>query len=89
MKVSVVYALPQEQVWLPVQLSDEATLMSAIEASGILAMFPAIKLDRQKVGIFGKITALDAPLKDGDRVEIYRAITWQPPQDADDDDDDA
>ncbi|MDF0533083.1 RnfH family protein [Shewanella yunxiaonensis] len=88
MKVSVVYALPAEQVWLPVQVDEDATLLSAIEASGILAMFPAIKLDRQKVGVFGKISALDASLKDGDRVEIYRAITWQAPDDDDEDDDD-
>ncbi|QSX34203.1 RnfH family protein [Shewanella avicenniae] len=86
MKVSVVYAQPEEQVWLPVNVEQHATLMSAIEASGILAMFPSIRLDQQKVGVFGKICALDTELQDGDRVEIYRPITWVAPDDDDDDD---
>jgi len=34
-----------------------------------------IDLTEQKVGIFGK---LDAPLKPGDRVEIYRGIVADP-----------
>ncbi len=88
MKVSVVYALPSEQVWLPVEVEEEATLMEAIYTSGILDMFPAIELDTQKVGIFGRVASLDETLKSGDRVEIYRPITWQPPEEDDDDDDD-
>jgi putative ubiquitin-RnfH superfamily antitoxin RatB of RatAB toxin-antitoxin module len=30
------------------------------------------------VGIFGKLTRLDAKVADGDRVEIYRHITADP-----------
>ena len=37
-----------------------------------------IDLERQKVGIFGKITRLDTPLEEGNRVEIYRPITADP-----------
>lgn len=85
MKVSVVYALPQEQVWLPVEVEDHSTLMTAIHTSGILTIFPSIELDRQKVGIFGKVSSLEASLSDGDRVEIYRPIIWQPDDEDDDD----
>lgn len=81
MRVSVVYASADEQIWLPVEVDDEATLITAIEASGVLALFPTIQLDQQKVGVFGRIAALDAPLCEGDRVEIYRPIVW-----SDDDD---
>lgn len=88
MRVSVIYAKPDEQVWLPVNVDEHATLMSAIEASGILNMFPAIRLDQQKVGVFGKICPLDTALNSGDRVEIYRPITWVAPADDDEDDDD-
>jgi uncharacterized protein len=83
MKVSVVYAMPNEQVWLPVNVDEHATVLSAIHRSTILEMFPSINLDKQKVGVFGKVSSLDAPIRDGDRVEIYRPITWRP----DDDDD--
>ncbi|WP_417760799.1 RnfH family protein [Shewanella sp.] len=88
MKVSVVYAKPNEQVWLPVNVDEHATLLSAIEASGVLRMFPAIRLDQLKVGVFGKICSLDTELTAGDRVEIYRSITWVAPDDDDEDDDD-
>jgi putative ubiquitin-RnfH superfamily antitoxin RatB of RatAB toxin-antitoxin module len=49
--------------------------MTAIHSSGILEMFPSIALDKQKVGVFGKVSALEAVLNEGDRVEIYRPIT--------------
>ncbi|MBE3666713.1 RnfH family protein [Vibrio cincinnatiensis] len=84
MKVSVVYALPDEQVWLPVDVDQNATVLSAIQASHLLEMFPNIDLDKQKVGIFGRATPLDSELKEGDRVEIYRPLIWQP-EDEDDD----
>ncbi len=87
MKVSVVYALPEEQVWMPVNVDEHATVLSAIHGSKILEMFPSINLEKQKVGIFGKVSSLDAAIKEGDRVEIYRAITWKPDDDDEDDDD--
>ena len=86
MKVSVVYAMPSEQVWIPVEVDDEATLLTAIHQSDILNMFPDIQLDTQKVGVFGKVKPLDNLLSPGDRVEIYRPITWKPEEDDDDDD---
>ena len=88
MKVSVAYALPEEQVWLSVEVEESATLMTAIHTSGILNMFPSIELDTQKVGVFGKVSSLEATLNEGDRVEIYRPIIWTPDDDDDDDDDD-
>lgn len=86
MKVSVVYALPEEQAWIPVEVEDSATLLTAIHTSGVLNMFPSIELDKQKVGVFGKVSSLEATLNEGDRVEIYRAITWTADDDDDDDD---
>lgn len=77
-KVQVCYALPAEDMLAPVELPDGATLREAIDASGVLARFPAIDLARQKTGIFGKLAPLDAPLSDGDRVEIYRPLLVDP-----------
>jgi len=50
----------------------------AIEKSGLLTQFPEIDLDKQKIGVFGKVTRLDAVLEEGTRVEIYRPITADP-----------
>lgn len=78
MKIGIAYALPQRQVWFDVNLPDGATVKEAIEKSGILKQFPEINLETQKVGIFAKLSKLDAVLNDGDRVEIYRPITCDP-----------
>jgi putative ubiquitin-RnfH superfamily antitoxin RatB of RatAB toxin-antitoxin module len=83
MNVSIVYALPEEQTWLSVVVEESATLMTVIHTSGLLNMFPDIDLETQKVGIFGKASSLEALVNEGDRVEIYRPITWV----ADDDED--
>jgi putative ubiquitin-RnfH superfamily antitoxin RatB of RatAB toxin-antitoxin module len=45
-----------------------------------LHQYPEIDLVEQKVGVFGKISKLETPLKEGDRVEIYRKITADPQQ---------
>lgn len=78
MKIGIAYALPQRQAWFDVNLPDGATIKDAIERSGILGQFPEIDLEKNKVGIYGKVSKLDAVLNDGDRVEIYRPITCDP-----------
>lgn len=78
MKVGIAYALPQQQVWMTIEVPDGVTVKEAIERSGILRQFPDIDLGQQKVGIFSKLTRLDAVLEDGDRVEIYRPVTCDP-----------
>lgn len=78
MKVSVTYALPERQSWVELDLPEHATVRDAIEASGIPRAYPALDLATQKVGIFGKLVALEARLEPGQRVEIYRAITADP-----------
>ena len=78
MNVGVAYAARTQQVWLKLELPDGSTLRDAIERSGLLQTFPDIDLEKQRVGIFGKITKLDAQVEDGARVEIYREITADP-----------
>jgi len=78
MKVGIAYALPKRQVWITVEVHEGATIQEAIDRSGILEQFPDIDLSQQKVGIFGKVAALDAKLEEGDRVEIYRTLIADP-----------
>lgn len=87
MRVSVAYADPSQQLWLELEVPDGATAVSAIHQSGILDLCPDIQIEQQKIGVFGKFVNLDAALVDGDRVEIYRPITWQPDDEDDEDDD--
>ena len=78
MNVGVAYADKFKQVWLKLEVPDDSTVLEAIEHSGLLEQFPDIDLEKQKVGIFGKITKLDAKIEEGARVEIYREITADP-----------
>jgi putative ubiquitin-RnfH superfamily antitoxin RatB of RatAB toxin-antitoxin module len=77
-EVEVAYARPDTQVIVPVKVEKGATVEDAIQHSGILHNFMEIDLKVNKVGIFGKLTKLSAPLRQGDRVEIYRALIADP-----------
>lgn len=78
MRVTVVYALPAEQVVIELELADGATVGEAVVASGLLARFPEISLAGAAVGVFGERAALDDVLEQGDRVEIYRRLVADP-----------
>ena len=78
MQVAVAYSEHTQQIWMTIEVQDEATVRDAIERSGILRQFPQIDLGVQKVGIFGRIVKLESALRPGDRVEIYRPITCDP-----------
>ena len=77
-QVEVAYALPQQQVIMPVKLAADSTVELAIKRSGILEKFPEIVLTEFNVGIFSKLTKLESVLRDKDRVEIYRPLIADP-----------
>ena len=78
MQIGVAYSEPSQQIWLNIEVPDESSVREAIERSGILKQFPHIDLGTQKVGVFGRLVKLDAALKPGDRIEIYRGIIADP-----------
>ena len=76
--VEVAYARPEAQAIIPVRIAKGSTAEQAISESRIVERFPDIDLRENKIGIFGKITALDTVLREGDRVEIYRPLIADP-----------
>lgn len=80
--IEIVYALPNEQKIISLDVMSGTTLYEAIFQSGILASFPQIDVDNDSMGIFGK--AVKKPkeyiLEEGDRVEIYRPLLIDPKQ---------
>ena len=78
MQVGIAYSEPAQQLWVNIEVPEGTAVGEAIERSGILRQFPHIDLLTQRVGVFGKVVKLDAALKPGDRVEIYRPITADP-----------
>ena len=76
--IEVVYALPGEQTLLKRTVPAGTTVAEALQASGVLAKHPEIDMDKNKLGIFGKLTKADAVLRDKDRIEIYRPLIVDP-----------
>jgi putative ubiquitin-RnfH superfamily antitoxin RatB of RatAB toxin-antitoxin module len=70
-RVEVVYALPGEARALTVELPAGSRVRDALRASGLAA-------GEGLLGVFGKKVEPDAPLSDGDRVEIYRPLAMDP-----------
>ncbi len=77
-RVEVCYALPDKQELVGLTLGAGASVQDAITASGMLDRYPGIDLQINKVGIFARLVKLDAPLRDRDRVEIYRPLIADP-----------
>lgn len=76
--VEVVFARPDRQPVLLVEVPAGSTVEQAIHASGVLTRFPEIDLERNRVGVFGKLTRLDRVVAAGDRIEIYRPLIGDP-----------
>lgn len=76
--VEVIYALPREQLVIPLEVAADSTVAQALADSRIQDRFPEIDLEKNKVGIFGKLAKLDDSLHAGDRIEIYRPLIADP-----------
>lgn len=74
--VEVAYALADKQSLLELVVPRGTTVGQAIELSGIREEYPAMEVS--EVGIFSKKTTLQQPLREGDRVEIYRPLVADP-----------
>ena len=72
--VEVVYALPSGVDAVALTLAAGATAGDAVRASGVLERHPEIDLRQGLLGIHGRMVAESAPLRDGDRVEVYRPL---------------
>lgn len=70
LRVEIVEAWPAREERVRLELDDGATVRSALAAAGRQTVRAA--------GIYGRRVGLDATLADGDRVEIYRALSADP-----------
>ena len=79
-EVSVTYATPERNWLVHVTLETNASIAQAIQSSQFLAEFKEFKLEQLVTGIYGIRAPLTQKLNDGDRVEIYRPLTFDPKQ---------
>jgi len=76
--IEVIYALPDEQELITLDVDQGTTVEQAVKLSGVLEKYPDIDLSKNKLGIFGKATKADQELRDKDRIEIYRPLIADP-----------
>jgi hypothetical protein len=76
--VEVVYAEPQRAILKTLQLPAGARVADALRAAALDPDFAGVDLENSALGIFGKLVRGDEPLRDGDRIEIYRPLAADP-----------
>ena len=77
--IEVAYAAaPHDVRVVALELDEGAVLADAVRASGLLSGLSAEAADALQAGIWGKTAALDARLRDGDRVELTRGLLVDP-----------
>ena len=76
--IQVVYALPDKQRVIDLNVEIGCTAKTAIEQSNITQQFLNIDIEAIKLGIFGKTIKIDQILAAGDRIEIYRPLIVDP-----------
>lgn len=76
-KIELVFvAQDRTTLQIKMKLKTGATVADAISESGIYESHPELK--GLPVGIYAKQVPLDTVLKEGDRVEVYRALVLDP-----------
>lgn len=78
LSIEVVFARMHQSDIVRIELPEGSSIKQALEASGLLQKHPQIDLETWKFGVFGKLSRLDTPLRDHERVEIYRPLIADP-----------
>jgi len=77
-QVTVVYALPDRAWQARVRVPAGATLRQAVDASGFARAFPDVDAQRLDLGVYGERRSPAEFLAEGDRVELYRPLRFDP-----------
>lgn len=76
--IAVVFALPDRQPLVKLQVPVGTTVADAVRLSGLPSRFPEIDAKPMQCAIFGRAVALGDVLADGDRVEVLRPLLIDP-----------
>ncbi|GMV31554.1 MAG: hypothetical protein AMXMBFR59_36790 [Rhodanobacteraceae bacterium] len=77
-RAEVAYVEPGRQFLQVLSLPAGATVGDALAASDLQQNFPALDVSSARVGVFSRPATRDTLLRDGDRVEVYRALIANP-----------
>jgi putative ubiquitin-RnfH superfamily antitoxin RatB of RatAB toxin-antitoxin module len=66
-------------VWLKsFDCSAETTAHQALQISGFFSVFPEVDVSVCGYGVFGQIVDAQTRLHNGDRLEVYRPLSYDP-----------
>lgn len=77
-RVCVSCAEPDRVFLRELQLAIGASVEDAIAASGLREAWPELSISADHIGLFARKVSFDTKLRDGDRVEIYRPLKFDP-----------
>jgi len=76
--IEVVYATRAKQKLVALEVPAGTSATEAIERSGLKKDFPAMAVDENALGVFGRKVGADYLMQPGDRLEIYRPLKADP-----------
>ena len=76
--VELVFALPDAQLVLSLEVDAGSSVSDVIARSGVAEKYPDIRFDSLEVGIWGRVVQRERRVEPGDRVEIYRPLLLDP-----------
>lgn len=78
-KIELAYSPAPRHVDLQSVAVDEgSSVLQALQATGWLQRHPEVDPEQMTVGVWGRRVPLSHPLRAGDRLEVYRALTVDP-----------
>jgi putative ubiquitin-RnfH superfamily antitoxin RatB of RatAB toxin-antitoxin module len=69
---------PREVLEWPLQLAEGATVADAVRASGFAQAAGGREPAEGELGVWGRRCSAGQPLREGDRIEIYRPLRVDP-----------
>lgn len=80
--LEVAYGTAEAQWLLPVHMPAGATVLEAVEVSGLYDAVPELRGEALVLGVFGQRLQRheEYTLKQGDRIEVYRPLLIDPKQ---------
>ena len=78
LEVEVIYALPDEQHQVTLQVAPGTTVREVLMQATTQSEFPELDVTSCPVGVFGREVESGFVVAAGDRVEVYRPLAMDP-----------
>lgn len=78
LRATVVYCARDRQWIVGVEVPAGSTLRDAVVASGLPQRVPGLDPAALDLGVFNSLREPDEPVREGDRIEIYRPLAIDP-----------